>query len=139
MNFALVLIALGLAGYTAFGFYKAGRFKATASRETMLSAGFGWIEKLPTGVVRLIAWLELLGAAGVVLAPLAAFFIPALAWALWVGVAAAAGLALTMVVAAIIHISRKEFAYTWKANLSLFAVALATGIALSLVQVPLFS
>ena len=79
------------------------------------------------------------GAAGVVLAPLAAFFIPALAWALWVGVAAAAGLALTMVVAAIIHISRKEFAYTWKANLSLFAVALATGVALSFVQVPLFS
>lgn len=136
MNIALAIAALAVSAFTAFSFYKAGYFKATASRETMLGAGFGWIEKLPLALVRAIAWLELLGAAGVILAPLAAFFIPGFAWAQVFGVLAGAGLALTMLVAAIVHISRKEFAYTWKMNLSLFVAATVSAVLQGLVTIP---
>lgn len=136
MNIALAIAALAVSGFTAFSFFKAGYFKATASRETMLGAGFGWIEKLPVGVVRLIAWLELLGAIGIVLAPLAAYFVVGFSWAQIWGILAGVGLALTMVVAAIVHIARKEFAYTWKANLSLFAVAVISAVLQSLVTIP---
>lgn len=138
MNIALAIAALAVSAFTAFSFYKAGWFKASASRETMLSAGFGWIEKLPTGLVRLIAWLELLGAAGVILAPLAAYFVPGFGWAQILGVLAGVGLALTMVVAALVHITRKEFAYTWKMNISLFAAALLAAVLQGLVTLPVF-
>lgn len=139
MNIVIALIALALSGYTAFSFWKAGYFKATADRATLLGAGFGWVEPISTGLVRVIAWLEILGAVAVVIAPLAAFFIPGAGISQWIGVAAAAGLALTMVGAAIVHIARGEFAYTWKMNVSLFAVAVAAGVAQAFVSVPLFS
>ena len=138
MNIVLAIAALAVSAFVAFGFFKAGKFKATASRETMLQAGFGWIEKLPTGVVRLIAWLELAGAAGIVLAPLAAYFVPGFAWAALLGQLAAAGLALTMVVAALMHIARGEFKYTWKMNLSLLGMSLAALVLQLLVAIPVF-
>lgn len=138
MNIVLAIAALAVSAFVAFGFFKAGKFKATASRETMLQAGFGWIEKLPTGVVRLIAWLELAGAAGIVLAPLAAYFVPGFAWAALLGQLAAAGLALTMVVAALMHIARGEFKYTWKMNLSLLGMSLAALVLQLLVVIPVF-
>ena len=137
MNIALAIAALAVSGFVAFSFWKAGSFKATADRDTLLGAGFGWIEPLPTGVVRLIAWLELLGAIGIVLAPLGAFFVPGFAWALLFGIAAGAGLALTMLVAAIVHIARGEFKYTWKMNVSLFVVSAVAAVLQSLVSVPL--
>lgn len=136
MDIILPLIALAVSVFVAFSFFKAGRFKATASRETMLGAGFGWIEPISTGLVRLIAWLEILGALGVVLAPLAAYLIPGFEWAQWVGVAAGAGLALTMLVAALVHIARKEFAYTWKMNTTLFVAAVAATVLQALVTLP---
>lgn len=102
----------------------------------MLEAGFGWIEKLPLGIVRLIAWLEIIGAAGLVIAPTSAYFIPGLEWAQVWGVLAAAGLALTMVGAAALHIARKEFAYTWKMNLSLLGFAVVSGAVQLLVSAP---
>lgn len=136
MDIILPLIALAVSVFVAFSFFKAGRFKATASRETMLGAGFGWIEPISTGLVRLIAWLEILGALGVVLAPLAAYLIPGFEWAQWVGVAAGAGLALTMVAAALVHIARKEFAYTWKMNTTLFVAAVAATVLQALVTLP---
>ena len=138
MNIVLAIAALAVSAFVAFGFFKAGKFKATASRETMLQAGFGWIEKLPTGVVRLIAWLELAGAAGIFLAPLAAYFVPGFAWAALLGQLAAAGLALTMVVAALMHIARGEFKYTWKMNLSLLGMSLAALVLQLLVSLPVF-
>lgn len=138
MNIVLAIAALAVSAFVAFGFFKAGKFKATASRETMLQAGFGWIEKLPTGVVRLIAWLELAGAAGIVLAPLAAYFVPGFAWAALLGQLAAAGLALTMVVAALMHIVRGEFKYTWKMNLSLLGLSLVALVLQLLVSLPVF-
>lgn len=134
----LAVAAIALSVFVAYSFVKAGWFKATATSETMLAAGFGWIEPIPLGLVRLIAWLEILGSVGIVVAPLAAYLLPGFAWAQWVGVAAAAGLALTMVGAALVHISRKEFAYTWKANVGLFAQAAVAGVLQALVTLPLF-
>lgn len=138
MNIVYAVAALAVSAFAAFSFFKAGRFKATASKETLLQAGFGWVEKTPFGVVRLIAWLEILGAIGVVLAPLAYWFIPGFEWAKWVGVAAAVGLALTMVGAALVHIARGEFKYTWKMNGSLFLVAVASAVLQALVSLPVF-
>lgn len=126
MNYALAILALAVSAYTAFGFFKAGKFKATASRETLLGAGFGWVEKVPFGLVRVIAWLELAGAAGIVLAPLVAYLVPSINKVALLGLLAADGLALTMVVAAIMHIARGEFKYTWKMNLGLFAAAIVS-------------
>lgn len=121
----------------ALGFFKAGKFKATASRETLIGAGFGWVTKLPFGVVRLIAWLELLGVAGIVLAPLASELL-GFGWAQPWGVAAAAGLALTMVVAFIMHAARGELKYTAKNNIALFAMSAAVAALLALFGGPLF-
>lgn len=139
LNIALGVVALAVSVYTAQSFFKAGKFKATSSRETLLGAGFGWIERVPFGLVRVIAWLEILGAIGIVAAPVAAYVIPALSWAQWLGVAAAAGLALTMVGAALVHIARKEFAYTWKANVKLFVLAGVAGALQALVTLPLIA
>lgn len=128
MNQVLAIAALAVSAFVAFGFFKAGKFKATATREVMLGAGFGWIEKLPTSTVRLIAWLELAGALGIVLAPLVAYLVPGFEWAQIWGVLAAAGLALTMLVAFIMHAVRGEAKYTWKANLSLLAMSVVAGV-----------
>lgn len=136
MNQVLALVGLAISAFVAFGFFKAGKFKATATRETMLGAGFGWIEKLPTSTVRLIAWLELAGALGIVLAPLVAYLVPGFGWAQIWGVLAAAGLALTMVVAFIMHAVRGEAKYTWKGNLSLLSMSVIAGVLQSLVVLP---
>lgn len=127
------IAAWALSLYAAWGFFKAGKFKATASKETMLAAGFGWIKNLPLGVVRLVAYIEFVGVVGIILAP-AADQILGWSWAAIWGVLAAAGLALTMLVAGIMHIVRGEIKYTWKANLSLFA---APAIAAVLLALPL--
>ena len=136
MNQFLAIAALAVSAFVAFGFFKAGKFKATATREVMLGAGFGWIEKLPTAVVRLIAWLELAGALGIVLAPVVAYLVPGFGWAQIWGILAAAGLALTMLVAFIMHAVRGEAKYTWKANLSLLATSVIAGVLQLLVTLP---
>lgn len=132
----LAIAALAVSIYAARGFYKAGSFKAKADKETLLGAGMGWVAKVPFGLVKLIAWLEILGAIGVVVAPAGAY-LTGLVWAQWVGVAAGAGLALTMVVAFIMHAARGEAKYTWKANLGLFAAAAIATVLQALVVLPL--
>lgn len=126
MFIAVAVLAGALSLFTAYGFFKAGKFKATATKEVMLGAGFGWIEKLPLAVVRLIAWLELLGAAGLIVAPIAYLF--GLDFAIWFAVAAGAGLALTMVGAIIVHAARKESKYTLKMNLQLLLVSVLSAV-----------
>lgn len=138
MPIVLAVAALAVSAFVAFSFVKAGWFKASSSRETLLGAGFGWVEKTPMPAVRLLAWLEIAGAVGVVVSPLAALFLPGFGFAQWVGVAAGGGLALVMVSAAILHIARKEFAYTWKANVSLFVAATLAAVLQALLTVPLF-
>lgn len=133
--FTLVLFVLAgaLSLFTAWSFFKAGKFKATASKETMLGAGFGWIGNIPFATVRAIAYLEIAGAIGLVASPVAYIF--GLEFAIWLAVAAAAGLALTMVGAMIVHGARKESQYTLKMNLSLFAVSVLSAVGWVLVAV----
>ena len=124
MHIVLQIIGWALVVPLVLGLGKAGKFKLTASIEVIAGAGLVWVKEIPAFLVRLIALLELAGVAGIILAPAADQFF-GFKWAAIWGVLAAAGLALTMVVAAIMHIVRGEFKYTWKANLSLFAYAAA--------------
>jgi hypothetical protein len=126
MEILIIVLAAAASLFTAFAFFKAGKFKAFSSKETLLQAGFGWVEKTPFAVVRLIAWLELLGAAGLVLAPIGYFI--GFGWAIWFAVAAGAGLALTMVGAIILHAKRGEAKYTLKMNMNLLLVSLAAAL-----------
>ena len=128
MHIVLQIIGWALIVPLVLGLGKAGLWKLTSPIETLAAAGLAWTKEIPSFLVRLIALLEVLGVAGIILAPAADQFL-GFAWAAIWGVLAAAGLALTMVVAAIMHIVRGEFKYTWKANLSLFAyAAVLTGV-----------
>lgn len=122
----IVLQAIGwiLVVPLVMGLGKAGLWKLTTPIEALAAAGLTWTKEIPVFLVRLIALLEIAGVAGIILAPAADQFL-GFAWAAIWGVLAAAGLALTMLVAAIMHIVRGEFKYTWKGNLSLFAFATA--------------
>ena len=137
MNIVLAIAALAVSFFSARGFYKAGSFKSKATKETLLGAGMGWVEKTPMGVVRLIAWLEILGAIGVVVAPIGAY-VTGLVWSQWVGIAAGAGLALTMLVAFLMHAARGEAKYTWKMNGQMFLTAVIATVLQALVVIPLF-
>ena len=130
MHIVLQIIGWALVVPLVLGLGKAGKFKLTASIEVIAGAGLVWVKEIPAFLVRLIALLELAGVAGIILAPAADQFL-GFKWAAIWGVLAAAGLALTMVVAAIMHIVRGEFKYTWKANLSLFAYAAALTVVLA--------
>lgn len=132
MHIALQIVGWALTVPLFLGLGKAGRFKLTASIDVLAGAGLVWTKEIPAFLVRLIALLELAGVVGIVLAPAADQFLGYTWAAIW-GVLAAAGLALTMVVAAVMHIVRGEFKYTWKANVSLFAyAALLTAVLVAL-------
>ena len=122
METLIIIAAAAVSLFTAYSFFNAAKFKATASKEVMLQAGFGWLEKLPVSVARAIAYLELLGAGGLVLAPIG--YLLGYQWAIWFAVAAGAGLALTMVGAIWLHAVRKESQYTLKMNVQLLAVSI---------------
>ena len=126
MNLIIGIIAAAASAFTAFAFFKAGMFKARASRQKLLDAGFGWIENISLGTVRLIAWLEILGVAGLVLGVIGYFI--GFQWALWFAVAAAIGLALTMIGAILVHASRGESKYTLKMNLGLLFPPLVAAV-----------
>jgi len=126
MNIVIGIIAAAASAFAAFSFFKAGMFKARASRQTLLDAGFGWIEKISFGTVRLIAWLEIFGAAGLVLGVIGYFI--GFQWALWFAVAAAIGLVLTMIGAILVHASRGETKYTLKMNLGLLFPPLVAAV-----------
>lgn len=132
-----IVIAWALTVPLALGFFKAGRFKLTATTEVMVGAGMGWVGNAKLGTVRLVGLLEVLGAAGVVLAPIASEFL-GWSWAQPIGALAAAGLALTMVGAMILHRKRNESQYTLKMNLTLLANAVAVGVLLAVFGAPLF-
>lgn len=122
MDLLVIVIGFAISAFTAFSFYKAGSFKLKSSKETMLSAGFGWLEKLPVSVAKTIGLLEIMGAAGLILAPIG--YLVGLEWAIWFAVAAGVGLVLTMVGAIIVHAQRGESKFTLKMNLQLLLVAL---------------
>ena len=122
MDLLVIVLGFAISAFTAFGFYKAGSFKLKSSKETMLAAGFGWLEKLPVSVAKTIGLLEILGAAGLILAPIG--YLVGFEWAIWFAVAAGIGLALTMVGAIIVHAQRGETKFTLKMNLQLLLVSL---------------
>ncbi len=131
MHIVLQAIGWALVIPLVLGLGKAGLWKLTTPIESLAAAGLTWTKEIPVFLVRLIALLEIAGVAGIILAPAADQFL-GFKWAAIWGVLAAAGLALTMVVAAVMHIVRGEFKYTWKGNLSLFAFAAALTTVLAL-------
>ena len=136
MNIFLSIAAIIFSALTSFTYFKAGSMKAKASEETLLAAGMGWV-KGRMGFTRLVAWLEILGAIGIIAGPVGAW-VTNFEWSKWTGVAAGAGLTLTMIVALIMHIVRGEIKYTWKMNIGIIAVAgIATGLQAA-VALPLF-
>jgi len=127
MDILFIVLGFAASGYTAYKFFQAGKFKATTPRQGLLEAGFGWVEKTPFAAVRLIAWLEIIGAIGLVLAPVG--YLLGYSWAIWFAIAAGVGLALTMVGAMWVHGARGEAKYTFKMNLSLLGfAALSAGL-----------
>ncbi len=127
MDLLVIVLGFAISAFTAFSFYKAGSFKLQSSKETMLAAGFGWLEKQPVSVAKTIGLLEILGAAGLILAPIG--YLVGFVWAIWFAVAAGAGLALTMVGAIIVHAQRGESKYTLKMNLRLLGVSVLSAAA----------
>jgi len=136
MFYVLAVLAWALTVFVGMVFFKAGSFKLKASIETLVGAGMTWAAQIPKFLVRLIALLEVVGAVGLVVAQ-AAFEVGVLAkvdgflfaqgWA----VAAAIGLALTMGVALVLHIARKEIKYTWKINVGVTLAASALAVVLA--------
>ena len=123
-------VSLVLGALLAVVFVGAAINKLTKTMDQLEAAGLGWVKQTSVSVVRLIGLLELLGAIGVLAGPTAGYLLQ-WNWATGLGVAAAAGLALTMVVALILHIVRKEIKYTWKMNLGLLVLATADAIVIA--------
>lgn len=136
ISLVVAAAGIGFGIWVALTFWKAGNFKLKGTKEAFAAAGFGWAAKTPIGVIRLIGFLEAAGAVGAVVLPLVAL-IPGLELVQWLGVAAAVGLALTMVGAMIVHQSRGESKYTFKMNFKLFAIALVAAVLDALVVLPL--
>ncbi len=87
-------------GLLALVFLTSGALKILMPKEK-LAARMGWVEDASQPVVRLVGFVEILGALGVIL--------PALTGILpWLTPLAAVGLVLTMVGAALTHYRRKE-------------------------------
>jgi hypothetical protein len=136
MFYVLAIAGWALTVFVGMVFFKAGKFKLTASIETLVGAGMTWTKQIPKALVRLIALLELVGAIGLVVAQ-AGFEVgviakvPAFAFAQGWAVAAAIGLALTMSVALVMHVVRKEIKYTWKINVRVIVAATALAVVLA--------
>lgn len=96
MNVILWIVA----GVLAALFLLAGAMKALTPRE-QLAQKMGWVNDYPAGAVKFVGVVEVLGALGLVL-PAALDIAPVLT------PLAAAGLAVTMVLAAVVHVRRKE-------------------------------
>lgn len=96
MNTALWIVQ----GLLAFAFLGAGVLKATKSKEE-LATRMAWVEDFSPQTVKFIGIVEALGAVGLIL-PWATGIAPILT------PLAATGLAITMVLAAITHVRRKE-------------------------------
>ncbi len=127
MEIAIIIATLAVSLYLAFAFVKAGLDKLRTSEADLLKRGWGWVEKFPKGTSKFIGLAELLGGLGVILAPVSVTVFN-FDWALPLGIAAAAGLSLVMVLANLTHIVRKEFKYTYKTGLMLLVAALVATV-----------
>jgi hypothetical protein len=105
-----------IAGLLAVFYLYAGGKKVIQSRE-QLQPMMGWVDTIPMPVVRTIGVLEVLGAAGLILAPLTGI-------APWLAIAAAIGLAVIQVGGIAVHLSRGE-ARVIGLNIALLVAAIA--------------
>lgn len=96
-------------------FLMAGFMKLTSAPADMVAMGMLWAENAPVALIRFIGLAEVAGAAGLIL-PAATRIMPDLTKL------AAAGLAVIMVLAAGLHITRGEFGVV-PMNVILFALA----------------
>jgi uncharacterized membrane protein YphA (DoxX/SURF4 family) len=90
-----------IAGLLAAAFLMVGLMKAAQPKEKLAASGMGWTEDFSSGQVKLIGLVEVLGAVGLIL-PAATGIAPILT------PIAAAGLAVTMALAAVVHLRRGE-------------------------------
>ncbi len=136
LSIILTLVGLVASALVAKTYFNAGKFKLTGDKPAFAAAQFGWAEKTPLGAIRVLGLLEILGAVGSIVAPIAAL-ITGQVFIQLLGVAAAAGLALVMVAAMILHQARGESKYTFKMNFKLFWPAVVAAVAYALVVLPL--
>ena len=97
MNIVLWIIA----GLLALAFLAAGAMKLAQPKAKLAESGMAWTEDFTDGQVKAIGVVEVLGALGLIL-PAALDIAPMLT------PIAAAGLAVTMLVAAAVHVRRGE-------------------------------
>jgi uncharacterized membrane protein YphA (DoxX/SURF4 family) len=97
MNLALWIIAIVL----AVAFAGSGLMKLVVPKDKLVTAGQGWAQDYSPTNIRLIGFVEVVGAVGLVL-PAAVHIAPILV------PLAAVGLALVMVGAIVVHARRKE-------------------------------
>lgn len=125
MNTALWIVQI----LVAIAFFMAGLGKVLQSREALIERGMKYVEDFSDGTVKLIGFLEIAGALGVIL-PSLLNILPQLT------PIAASGLVLTMLGAAITHIRRDEFSMI---GINLVLLALAAFVAYGrFALVPLF-
>jgi uncharacterized membrane protein len=111
MNIALWIAA----GLLAVAFLAAGLMKITGKREQMIER-MPWVADFSQGQVKAIGAVEVLGAIGLILPALtgiAPVLVPL----------AATGLAITMVLAAVMHLRRGDGAASVVPNIVLFSLA----------------
>ena len=112
MNLALWIVAIVLAAT----FAGSGLMKLLVPKDKLVSSGQGWAQDYTPTNIRLIGFVELLGAAGLILPAvthIASILVPL----------AAIGLVLVMVGAAMVHARRKE-----AMNIGVNAVLLALAV-----------
>jgi putative oxidoreductase len=97
----MVIVLWVVQGVLALAFLLSGFLKGFTPLEG-LKKNMAWVGNVPAGLVRLIGIAELLGALGLIL-PVATGIVPVLT------IAAAVGLVLVMLSAAVFHASRKEY------------------------------
>lgn len=136
LSIILTIVGLAASAFVAKTFFNAGKFKLTGDKPAFAAAQFGWAEKAPLGAIRVLGLLEVLGAIGSIVAPIAALATGQVVIQI-LGIAASAGLALTMVAAMILHQVRGESKYTFKMNFKLFAPSVLAAVAYALVVLPL--
>ena len=90
------------AGVLALAFLAAGLMKATQPKEK-LAPNMAWVEDYSANAVRFIGIAEILGAVGLIVPA-------AVKVATWLTPLAASALAVTMLLAAIVHVRRNEAA-----------------------------
>lgn len=90
------------AAVVAVAFLAAGFVKATQPKDK-LATTMGWVEDYSANAVRMIGLVEILGALGLIL-PAALKIAP------WLTPLAAVGLAVTMLLAVVVHVRRGEAA-----------------------------